>query len=82
MFLSPLFRQTLANLTGATIELYDTDGSLGAARGAALGAGIWRTPEEAFRNLKKLEIIQPDNEKDIINEHYKDWKLKLNKLLK
>jgi xylulokinase len=82
MFLSPLFRQTLANLTGATIELYDTDGSLGAARGAALGAGIWKTPEEAFRNLKKLEIIQPDDEKDIINEHYKDWKQKLNKLLK
>ena len=34
MFLSPLFRDTLAGVTGATIELYDTDGSIGAAKGA------------------------------------------------
>ena len=40
MFLSPLFRQTLASVSGAPIELYDTDGSVGAARGAGIGAGI------------------------------------------
>ena len=34
----PLFRQTLSTLTGARIELFNTDGALGAARGAALGA--------------------------------------------
>ena len=28
MFLSPLFRETLAGVTGAGIELYDTDGSV------------------------------------------------------
>ena len=36
MFLSPLFRDTLAGVTGATIELYDTDGSIGAAKGSLL----------------------------------------------
>jgi xylulokinase len=77
MFLSPLFRQTLANLAGATIELYNTDGALGAARGAAVGAGIWNTPKEAFDNLSKLETITPDNDEKIINEHYEDWKLQL-----
>ena len=82
MFLSPLFRQTLANLAGATIELYDTDGSLGAARGAAVGAGIWSSPKEAFDNLTRLEVITPDSEKEAINEHYEDWKQQLNKLLK
>ena len=35
MFLSPIFRETLAGVTGAVIELYDTDGSVGAARGPA-----------------------------------------------
>ena len=40
MFLSPIFRNTLAGVTGATIELYDTDGSVGAAKGAGMGAGI------------------------------------------
>ena len=40
MFLSPIFRETLAGVSGATIELYDTDGSVGAARGAGIGAGF------------------------------------------
>ena len=40
MFLSPLFRETLAGVSGATIELFDTDGSVGAAKGAGIGAGI------------------------------------------
>ncbi|RCW34580.1 xylulokinase [Marinilabilia salmonicolor] len=82
MFLSPLFRQTLANLANATIELYDTDGSLGAARGAAVGAGIWKSPKEAFDNLTRLEVIKPDADRDRVNENYEDWKQQLNKLLK
>ena len=32
MFLSPIFRNTLSGITGARIELYNTDGSIGAAR--------------------------------------------------
>ena len=59
MFLSPIFRQTLAGVTGATIELYDTDGSVGAAKGAGIGAGIYRDNTEAFATLEKLEVIEP-----------------------
>ncbi|MGQ1891198.1 xylulokinase [Thermophagus sp. OGC60D27] len=82
MFLSSLFRQTLSNLAGATVELYDTDGSLGAARGAALGAGIWKSPQEAFENLNQLEVVTPNEEAEVINKHYDDWKQKLNNILK
>lgn len=64
LFLSPIFRQTLSNITGATIELYNTDGSIGAARGAGIGAGIYKTAEEAFSALKKVLIVTPE-EKDI-----------------
>ena len=60
MFLSPIFRQTLAGVTGATIELYDTDGSVGAAKGAGMGAGIYRDNNEAFATLEKLGVIEPD----------------------
>ena len=60
MFLSPLFRNTLAGVSGATIELYDTDGSVGAAKGAGIGAGIYKNSEEAFATLEKLEVIEPD----------------------
>lgn len=59
LFLSPLFRQTLSNITGATIELYDTDGAAGAARGAGIGAGIYKDAREAFANLRKLVVIKP-----------------------
>ena len=59
MFLSPLFRDTLAGVTGATIELYDTDGSVGAAKGAGMGAGIYRDNVEAFATLDKLAVIEP-----------------------
>ncbi len=48
MFLSPLFRDTLAGVSGATIELYETDGSAGAAKGAGIGAGIYKDHDEAF----------------------------------
>lgn len=59
MFLSPVFRQTLANVTGATIELYDTDGAQGAARGAALGAGLYTSPRDAFTTLARTGVITP-----------------------
>ena len=60
MFLSPLFRQLLADLTGASIELYNTDGAQGAARGAGIGAGIYRSPREALGGLERILTVVPD----------------------
>lgn len=48
MFLSPLFRDTLASTSGATIELLETDGSVGAAKGAGMGAGIYKDNVEGI----------------------------------
>ena len=78
LFLSPLFRETLSSLSGATIHLYDTDGSQGAARGAGLGADIYSSEDEAFASLKQLAIIEPCT--DIVaplTEAYGRWKSKL-----
>lgn len=72
MFLSPLFAQTLSNVTGAVIELYKTDGAEGAARGAAIGAGYYASPDEAFRNFKILETITP-NPGSQIKDYYSNW---------
>lgn len=78
MFLSPLFRQTLANVTGSTINLYDTDGSIGAARGAGIGAGIYRNPREAFATLQQLAVIEPHAaDVEATMEAYERWKLKV-----
>jgi xylulokinase len=82
MFLSPLFRETLAGVSGATIELYDTDGSIGAARGAGIGSGYYASAKEAFATLQKLDTIAPDiAQKSAYDEAYQNWKILLNKHL-
>lgn len=80
MFLSPLFRDTLAGVSGATIELYDTDGSVGAAKGAGIGAGIYKDSAEAFATLDKLQVIEPDEKHQAEYLHaYEVWKETLEK---
>lgn len=74
LFLSPIFRETLSNITGATIELYNTDGSIGAARGAGIGAGIYKNAEEAFSTLKKVMSVIPEKENmEASIEAYNKW---------
>ena len=79
MFLSPLFRDTLAGVSGATIELYETDGSVGAAKGAGIGAGIYADHNEAFATLEKLQVIEPcENDREAYRAAYAHWKEILN----
>lgn len=80
MFLSPVFRQTLASVTGASIELFDTDGAAGAARGAGIGAGIYADNKEAFATLEKIDVIEPDDPKPY-EEAYRRWTEELKKAL-
>ena len=75
LFLSPLFRDTLATVCDTDIRLYDTDGSLGAARGGALGAGFYPSAEAAFSTLTLLDEVHPRIEwKDALETAYEDWK--------
>lgn len=83
LFLSETFRQIFTNVTAAKLEVYDTDGSAGAARGAALGSGFYDSPEKAFENLTLINTIEPDPK---LTEHYKQlyqqWKERLDQSLK
>ncbi|MDE6328401.1 MAG: carbohydrate kinase [Duncaniella sp.] len=82
MFLSPLFRNTLAGVSGATIELYNTDGSVGAAKGAGMGAGIYKDNNEAFASLEKIEVIEPvEADRQAYREAYELWKERLNMVM-
>lgn len=74
MFLSPIFRDTLASVSGATIALVDTDGAAGAAKGAGIGAGIYRDNREAFGTLKVLGLIEPASDRTPYLEAYARWK--------
>lgn len=75
MFLSPLFARTLASVSGATIELFNTDGAAGAAKGAGMGIGVYASNDEAFGSLEKLSVIEPElNKATQYRDAYQRWK--------
>ncbi|MBN1507201.1 MAG: carbohydrate kinase [Sedimentisphaerales bacterium] len=82
MFLSPLFAEAFATISGATVELYNTDGSQGAARGAGIGAGIYRSAEEAFTGLEPVRTVEPNKQlRKPYQAAYENWVAVLNKQL-
>ena len=82
MFLSPVFREAFANTTGATVELYNTDGSVGAARGAGVGVGFYKNFNEAFVGLQKVDTVEPKSDlQAAYTEGYENWLLALKKAL-
>ncbi len=82
MFLSPIFSEAFACATGARVELFNTDGSQGAARGAGLGAGIYKDPKAAFVGLAAVRSIDPDPKKaPAYAEAYGRWEEALKRVL-
>jgi xylulokinase len=73
MFLSSEFTNAFVNVTDTPVELYNCDGSVGAALGAGIGAKIFSNAKEAFTNMQRLQTIEPDG-KDTYEEHYQQWK--------
>ncbi|MDO7744803.1 MAG: FGGY family carbohydrate kinase [Pedobacter sp.] len=80
LFLSNLFLEAFVNSTGVPVELYENDGSVGAALGSGIGAGIFSTPAEAFSKIKSLQLIEPTIT-DAYEPAYQDWLRLLNKQL-
>jgi xylulokinase len=75
MFLSKIFRETLSSITNTVIHLYNTDGSIGAARGAGIGCGYYKSEKEAFMGLASVAVTEPDVSKASVNEEaYLKWK--------
>lgn len=75
LFLSPVFREIFCNTTQANLQLYETSGAEGAARGAAYGYGYYSNLDEAFGNLEILESIEPQKELSAqYQEIYENWK--------
>ena len=82
MFLSPLFAEAFATVTQATVELYNTDGSQGAARGAGIGAGIYESADDAFVGLEPVRTVEPNEElASAYRQAYEKWENVLNQQL-
>lgn len=82
MFLSDVFCKTFASVTNATVQLYNTDGAQGAARGAGIGAGIYKDYEEAFVGFECAKKIEPDVKMQSAYENaYENWRSRLENIL-
>lgn len=81
LFLSDVFIQSFVNATGVAVELYENDGSAGAALGAGIGAGIYKDYKEAYTQFKPLGKFEPTNV-DLYDGLYKEWKKLLEEKLK
>ena len=82
LFLSMLFREAFVNTSGIELEIYDTNGAEGAARAAALGIGYYANEKDAFKNLKLISKLKPQNSlREKYLNYYSDWKKHLSNFL-
>ncbi|HUS86136.1 MAG TPA: FGGY family carbohydrate kinase [Bacteroidales bacterium] len=82
MFLSPLFAQLIADLSGSTITILNTDGSIGAARGAGIGCGYYNSFDDAFGSVEVVKVVEPDEKSGVIYESiYEQWLTMLQNIL-
>lgn len=75
MFLSDVFAGSFANITNCSVELYNTDGALGAARAAGVGAGYYKNFGESFTGMQVVKRIDPQpGARQQTLETYARWK--------
>ena len=72
MFSSEVFAEAFVNTCGVPVELYQNDGSVGAAIGAGIGIEEL-TLENAFSNVKPLKVVEPGKQ-DEYEIFYQEWK--------
>ena len=83
MFLSDVFSSVFANSIGCELELYNTDGATGAARGAGIGVGVYKNATEAYSSMEKIKSYSPvKEEQEIYLSVYNKWKRHLKKIMK
>ena len=81
MFLSDVFSSVFVNSIGCDLELYNTDGATGAARGAGIGAGVYKNVAEAYSSMEKIKSYSPGKEEqEVYTAVYDKWKRQLKKL--
>lgn len=73
MFLSSVFTHAFVNATNVPVELYECDGSVGAAMGAGIGANIYADAKQAFAGIKPLQLVEP-TASHLYEELYQQWK--------
>ncbi len=75
LFLSEEFSQMFSNICNVNIEVFNTDGAQGAARGAGIGVSYYDGFDAAFQNLLKVKSFKVNNQlQEQYNKIYNSWK--------
>lgn len=83
MFLSNLFAQTFSNCSDCPLELYNSDGAVGAARAAGYGVNYYPQIKDCFRGMEVVRRIEPEkNRSNLVREIYGEWRDGLKNILK
>ena len=78
LFQSDVFSELLASMAGITIEVREATGAVGAALGAGLGSGFFKSPDEALSSQEIVQTIEPNQElSKTYQEPYEKWKNEL-----
>jgi xylulokinase len=80
MFLSDIFTECFVNTLNIPVEMYNCDGSAGAAIGAGLGSKTYKDSKEAFQHFRPVQFVEPNGKKGY-DEFYGKWLAQLNKQL-
>ena len=80
LFKSTLFTEAFVNALNVPVELYDVDGSVGAAKAGGIGAGIYASSKEAFHHFTPIQTIEPTVSKKF-DELYQGWLQSLQKFI-
>ncbi len=59
LFLSEVFTDAFVQVTGVPLDLYQNDGSVGAAMGAGIGVKAFASEEEAFAGIEAVAHLAP-----------------------
>ena len=80
LFQSRIFAETIATLCNSHIEMLDTTGAVGAAKGAGFGAGVYSSLREALGSTPKVGAYEPLSNADAYTAAYRVWLNQLHKL--
>jgi xylulokinase len=82
LFLSEVFVEAFVQLTQTPLELIDTNGSVGAAMGAARGSGNFSPVKDSKFSESYYRKIDPDKNVVRWEELYQEWLCELNNKIK
>ena len=81
LFRSKIFSNTVSTLIDQKIEIYNTTGSIGAARAAGLIDGDFNKFEKNITSNDHVKTFSPNQDKKAYIRAYENWKKELNRIL-